>query len=236
MTTGDISGPACRDMRQLLGVYVVGAIDPAERALVDEHLAECQSCRDELAGLAGLPAMLSRVPAADVEQLSPPLLQLPEAMQPQDELLNSLLQKVTTKRKSRMWRGVAAVAAAAVIAAGGATAVSQLTAPATGGAVAQHAWAQAGHVSALVDYAPVRWGTAMRVKVSGIKPGTVCQFWVVGKNGTSEYAGAWMVAGNYGRGYGERAWYPASSAVSANSVRGFQISSGVKVLLYIPAS
>jgi anti-sigma-K factor RskA len=234
VTTGGYSGPACRDIRQLLGVYVVGAIDPAERALVDQHLAECQSCRDELAGLAGLPAMLSRVPAEDVERLS--LLSLPEAMQPPDELLNSLINKVSAKRKNRMWRSVAAVAAAAVIAAGGATAVSQLTSPATSGAVAEHASAAAGHVSAVVDYAPVRWGTAMRVQVSGIKPGTVCQFWVVGKNGTSEYAGAWTVAGNFGSGYGEKAWYPASSAVSADSVRAFQITSGGKLLLNIPAT
>jgi anti-sigma-K factor RskA len=234
MTTGGMSGPACRDIRQLLGVYVVGAIDPAERAQVDEHLAECQSCRDELAGLAGLPAMLSRVPAADVERLG--LLSLPEAMQSPDELLDSLLSKVSAKRKSRMWRNVAAVAAAAVIAAGGATAaVSQLT---SGGAVTEQVWAKAGHgpVAAMVDYAPVRWGTAMRVQVSGLKPGTVCQFWVVGKNGTSEYAGAWTVMGNFGRGYGDKAWYPASSAVSANSVRSFQITSGGKLLLTIPAT
>ncbi|HUC24290.1 MAG TPA: anti-sigma factor [Streptosporangiaceae bacterium] len=239
MNTGDNSGPACRDIRQLLGVYVVGAIDPAERAQVDEHLADCQSCRDELAGLAGLPAMLSRVPAADVEQLSVPLLHLAEAVEPPEELLNSLLGKVSAQRKSRMWRNVAAVAAAAVIAAGGATAVSQLTGPATSGAVAQD-WARGaspgGGISAVVNYAPVSWGTAMRVQVSGIKPGTVCQFWVVGKNGTSQYAGAWTVAGNYGRGYGEKAWYPASSVVAADSVRGFQITSGGKVLVNIHAS
>lgn len=236
MNTGGISGPACREIRQLLGVYVVGAIDPAERALVDEHLAECQPCRDELAGMAGLPAMLSRVPAADVERLS--LLSLPEAMQPPDELLNSLIRKVSAKRTSRMWRSVAAVAAAAVIAAGGATAVSQLNS--TSGAVAQQDWARAtspaGLVSAVVNYSPVGWGTAMRVQVSGVKPGTVCQFWVVGKNGTSQYAGDWTVAGNFGPGYGEKAWYPASSVVSADSVRGFQITSGGKVLLNIPAT
>ena len=238
MNSGGISGPVCREMRQLLGVYVVGAIDPAERGLVEEHLAECQSCRDELAGMAGLPAMLSRVPAADVERLS--LLSLPEAMQPPDELLNSLIRKVSAKRKSRLWRSVAAVAAAAVIAAGGATAASQLTRPATSGPVAQQDWARAvspsGQVAAVVNYARVGWGTAMRVQVSGVKPGTVCQFWVVGKNGTSEYAGRWTVVGNYGRGYGEKAWYPASSAMSADSVRGFQITSGDKVLLNIPAT
>jgi hypothetical protein len=227
------SGPACRDIRQLLGVYVVGAIDPAERAQVDAHLAECQPCRDELAGLAGLPAMLSRVPAADVERLG--LLSLPEAMQPPDELMDSLLKKVSAKRKSRMWRSVASVAAAAVIAAGGATVASQLTGAGTS-AAAEQASATSGHVSAMVDYAPVRWGTAMRIQVSGLKPGTVCQFWVVGKNGTSDYAGTWTVMGDYGRGYGDRAWYPASATVAASSVRGFQVTSGGKVLLNIPAT
>ncbi len=232
MTTGGFSGPECREMRQLLGVYVVGAIDPAERAKVDEHLAQCQSCRDELVGLAGLPAMLSRVPADDVERLSGPALQLPGPVQPPDELLNSLLGRVSAKRKTRMWRNVAAVAAAAVIAAGGATAASQLTQRA-----AQQEWAKgaAGQVSAVVDYEPVGWGTAMRVRVSGVKPGTVCRFWVVGKDGTSVYAGTWTVAGNYGRGYGQKAWYAASSAINADSVRSFQITSGSKVLLNIPA-
>jgi hypothetical protein len=237
MTIGGFSGPECREMRQLLGVYVVGAIDPAERAKVDEHLAQCQSCRDELVGLAGLPAMLSRVPADDVERLSGPALQLPGAVQPSDELLNSLLGRVSAKRKTRMWRNVAAVAAAAVIAAGGATAVSQLTQPAAGGAAGQQDWAKgtAGQVSAVVEYEPVVWGTAMRVRVSGVKPGTVCRFWVVGKNGTSVYAGTWTVAGNYGRGYGQKAWYAASSAITTDSVRRFQITSGSRVLLNIPA-
>jgi hypothetical protein len=51
----------CSEARLSLGVYVLGAIDPAERALVDSHLAGCRDCRDELAGLAGLPALLARV-------------------------------------------------------------------------------------------------------------------------------------------------------------------------------
>lgn len=51
----------CGGARMSLGVYVLGAIDPAERASVDAHLATCRDCRDELAGLAGLPALLARV-------------------------------------------------------------------------------------------------------------------------------------------------------------------------------
>jgi hypothetical protein len=51
----------CSGARLSLGVYVLGAIDPAERTLVDGHLATCRDCRDELAGLAGIPALLARV-------------------------------------------------------------------------------------------------------------------------------------------------------------------------------
>ena len=51
----------CPEARLSLGVYVLGAIDPAERSQVDSHLASCRDCRDELAGLAGLPALLARV-------------------------------------------------------------------------------------------------------------------------------------------------------------------------------
>jgi hypothetical protein len=236
MTASGISGPACRDVRQLLGIYVVGAIDPAERALVDEHLGECQACRDELAGLAGLPAMLSRVPAADVERLSGVPAGLPVGAEPSDELLNVLLKKVSAKRRTRLWRGAVAVAAAAVIAAGGTVTAIELTGPGAARMEVVSASSPGGHMAAVVDYTPTSWGTAMRVQVSGIAPGTTCRFFVVGKDGTSTYAGTWTVGPDYGSSYRSQAWYSAASPVSASSVRSFQITSGGKVLLDIPAS
>jgi hypothetical protein len=59
----------CADTRQALGIYVLGAIDPDERALVDAHVAACRECREELAGLAGLPALLSRVDADEIGRI-----------------------------------------------------------------------------------------------------------------------------------------------------------------------
>jgi hypothetical protein len=59
----------CADTRQALGIYVLGAIDPDERALVDAHVAGCRECREELAGLAGLPALLSRVDADEIGRI-----------------------------------------------------------------------------------------------------------------------------------------------------------------------
>jgi anti-sigma-K factor RskA len=233
MTTGREAGPSCHEIRQLLGVYVVGAIDPAERSVVDEHLSDCAACRDELAGLAGLPAMLSRVPAADVERLGKAGTGVPDMAEPPAELLNSLLRRVAVHRRSRMWRGIAAAAAAAVIAAGATTTAFELASAGSGPAVASGTNASA-HIAARVDYSPTAWGTAARVQVSGIRVGTTCQFWVITRNGTRSYAGSWTVtATGYGQG---QPWYSASAPVATDSVRAFQITASGKTLLDIPAS
>ena len=235
MNVTGAGGPACREIRQLLGVYVVGAIDPAERSLVDEHLGSCASCRDELAGLAGLPAMLSRVPMAEVARMGGNVVSLPDAAEPSPELLNSLLKRVAVKRRSRMWRGVASVAAAAAVAAGGTAAALQLgSSPAAVADVAVGA-NPATHVTAKVEYAKSSWGgTDMRVQVTGIKPGTYCKFWVIAKNGKPILAGSWTV-GSPGSGYGT-GWYQGESKVATTNVHEFDISSGGETLVTVPAS
>ncbi len=232
MSTTGTGGPACRDMRMLLGVYVVGAIDPAERALVDEHLSECAACRDELAGLAGLPAMLSRVPEADIARLAGNVVSLPDQAEPSPELLNSLLRHVAARRRARMWRGIAAAAAAAVIAVGGTATVMELTGhgshqPAVDVATGVSVGAQ---ITARVDYSMAAWGTAMRVQVTGIKPGTACRFWVITGTGRS-FAGAWTVTQGYAS-----PWYSASSRVAPGAIHAFQITTAGKTLVNIPAA
>jgi Putative zinc-finger len=229
------NGTKCRDVKHLLGVYVVGAIEPHERSVVDEHLASCRPCRDELAGLAGLPAMLSRVPAADVDRLESPD-GLPESVEPSAELLNSLLAKVAVRRRSRLWKGLVGIAAAVAVAAGSAATAVQLAQPATQAAahadVARASSSTTG-VGAVVDYTTTPWGsTAMRVRVSGIAAGTTCQFWVVGKDGRA-FAGQWTVQNSYG----DQAWYPAASASPPGSVHSFLLTTlGGQKLLTIPAS
>ena len=88
----------CDDVRDALGVYVLGAIDPAERALVDQHLAVCRECREELVGLAGLPGLLGRVTPDEVERAS---TNPPPAAPPPDRLLNSTLNEVARQHRSR---------------------------------------------------------------------------------------------------------------------------------------
>jgi len=83
---------------------------PAERAVVDDHLATCPDCREELAALAGMPAMLRKVPLAEAERLAAPDSDSDSAAP--DELLHSLLARTASVRRARRWRAVAAAAAA----------------------------------------------------------------------------------------------------------------------------
>src|SRR5262249_34315969 len=102
---------SCRELRHALGVYVLGAIEPSERAQVDEHLATCAECREELASLAGLPALLRRVPTAEAERLAV-ADQADSATDetPTDNLLPALLARTTQARRGRPSRGLAAAA------------------------------------------------------------------------------------------------------------------------------
>ncbi|MGW1807889.1 zf-HC2 domain-containing protein [Streptomyces sp. NPDC002078] len=54
-------------LRLALGAYVLGTLAPAEAEQVRAHLAECDECRAEHAELAGLPALLATVTAAEAE-------------------------------------------------------------------------------------------------------------------------------------------------------------------------
>ena len=60
----------CEEARIALGVYVLGAIDPDERAAVDEHLDTCPRCRAELAEFMELPGLLALVPSEEAIALA----------------------------------------------------------------------------------------------------------------------------------------------------------------------
>jgi len=61
-----------RILREQLGAYALGALEPRERAEVDAHLRECTACREELSGLAALPGLLARVSPDDATDLTDP--------------------------------------------------------------------------------------------------------------------------------------------------------------------
>ena len=49
-----------------LSAYVLGGADAREQLLLADHIPGCAACREELAGLAPIPELLARLPAAMV--------------------------------------------------------------------------------------------------------------------------------------------------------------------------
>ena len=64
----DIGDDERRHVRDLVAAYVLGAVTPLERALVESHLATCGSCRQMAAELRGVGALLPALAG----ELAPP--------------------------------------------------------------------------------------------------------------------------------------------------------------------
>ena len=184
----------CAQIRPELGVYVLGAIAPADRAVVNRHLASCPRCREEVAELAGLPAQLRKVPVADAMQLSGE--RQPDHSGPPEALVDGLVGRTGAVRRRRRWSLAAAAAVlAAVAAVGWAVQVSQAAAPPHRAAVSWWTASAEGYdaatgVSAAVRYTPKPWGTELKASVSDIRPGTPCQIWATTVSGQQAAAAA----------------------------------------------
>jgi hypothetical protein len=227
----------CRQIRQALGVYVLGAIDPAERAQVDEHLATCPECREELASLAGLPAMLRKVPVVEAERLAAAEEDPELTGMPSPEMLTSLLGRTANVRRIRRWRGLAAAAAVALVAvAGGAAVTNALEPNGSQPTTSAHvpAWQQTSGIGPAGAHLTVRyrhkmWGTEMEVNVTGLRPGSVCELQVTNKAGGKSVVGSWVL-------WHGNAWYPASTSLGEDELSAFQVTIHGHVVASAPAT
>ena len=165
----------CAEARPSLGVYVLGAIDPAERGLVDAHLASCRDCRDELAGLAGLPALLARVNPDEISRICADDTVRPMASDgPPEELLGTVLGLAEARRRRNRWRYLSAAAAVVAIAGGLFAGLSSATSTTVTKTVTvpvglQGSWDTAAGtnpatgVTSTVAYSQQLWGNAFQV-------------------------------------------------------------------------
>jgi len=188
----DDMSPEAHQARIALGAYVLGALEPAERAELEGHLGGCAGCREELAGLAGLPGLLGRLDAADVEVLAGP-----SPAQPLERALAELTRRRRDRRRNRRRGFVLAVAAAVTIGAvgaGGTVAVTGSSAPdfrVDAGSVASSGASASVQATAQLGSRP--WGTQVTLRLSGVPTGTRCRLIAVARGGGQEVAGTWQV-------------------------------------------
>jgi anti-sigma factor RsiW len=73
------SGPVCRQVANLLGVYVLGGLRGQQNARVTAHLSACARCRAEYEELAEVPALLDLITAEEAAGADRPAGQAPVA-------------------------------------------------------------------------------------------------------------------------------------------------------------
>jgi hypothetical protein len=203
----------CGERRIALGAHALGALEPEERAAIETHLAGCAGCREELAGLVGMAAVLGRLSqtealaagtgaavAPGVGAEAPAGVRVGPAAGSRPSLLERTIAELGRRRRRQRLRRRLGVAtgAAAVLAMAAAVGVLVVTrpAPAAPAAVAvAHLFGadQGSGVTASAELYAESWGTSIHLDVSGVTPGDQCELVAIGQNGAQQVAGTWKV-------------------------------------------
>jgi anti-sigma-K factor RskA len=185
--------------------YVIGELDPEKARAVEEHLARCLGCREEVRSLREVQRLLASVPMEAMLD-GPP--------DDADLLLQRTLREVrseesgTTGRRTKWAAAAAAVVAVAALCVGvlvgWTTADSQQMAVAAPGVPSQTPMrpgtrfitAQDPGTGArlTVRLVPAPGWVRLNAAVSGIPAGQACHLVVIGRNGDRETAGGWLVS------------------------------------------
>jgi hypothetical protein len=180
---------ACHDVELSLGVLVLGAIDPAERPAVEEHLASCPRCTAILAELAPLPGLMHRL---DPTQAASP----PRVPAPRPELRERLIEAAQAAqeqtRQARRRRLVVATAAAAVLGALLAVGVPRMLDRPSGSAVVASATDPTTDVRAQLSLVAEDTGSQLSLRLTGVAPGERCRLVAVDAQGRHDVAATWV--------------------------------------------
>lgn len=200
-----------------VGAYVLGALGPADRSTLEQHLPTCDVCSGELAELAVLPGLLGRLSPLEAER---------SADAPPARLLDGLLARAGRRRRRRV--RLAAAAAAVVVAAGIGTGVAASTA---GGSSGRQVAATAGPVSAQATLRSAASGVAVDLRLRGVPAGTQCRLVVVATNGQQIGAGTWYA------GYAGDASVTETAATQLDRIAALRVETiGGTLLVDIPVA
>lgn len=172
-----------------LGVYVLDALSPDERARFEEHLARCPECAAELAELETLPALLGRVRPEDLE---------PVRVTPSPGLYDRVAAAARVRPAHRTRRLVLAAAAVVVLGGAAGAGAAVWSQDDDGGGT----WtASSGGLQLTVSASEARDGSALDVTVVGLPAGQDCELVVVDREGDRHAAGEWSATYS-----GEASW------------------------------
>jgi len=180
--------------------YVLGSLSAAERREYEAHLQTCDRCRDAVADLGGMPALLGLLKPAELPEFDTPTVE-PE-LRPQ--VLESVLAKVQWRRRRSRLLTSAAVGVAAAVLALGAVAVVRPDAFGIGSTQTQAEQLPMNHVAptpfnATIALSSYGWGTRIDMACSygdwssgGAAPPSNLGMVVVGRDGSRNQIATWL--------------------------------------------
>ncbi|WP_142274639.1 anti-sigma factor family protein [Mycobacterium scrofulaceum] len=178
--------------------YVLGSLSAAERREFEAHLAHCPACREAVADLSGVPALLSQLGPDEVAAINDagPRSVTPELS---PELLTSLLAKVSwRRRRTRIVTWVASSAAAVVLAIGVFVGVQGYSSSSQQVTASAAPMAQVGTtlLTSTVQLSSQHWGTSINLRCVCLAPlnahhDTLAMV-VVGRDGSQTRLATWV--------------------------------------------
>ncbi len=181
----------CARFRELLGGYVLQALEPDETLELERHLEDCPRCRREHAELAGVPALLEMLDSPETATETPPP-QLEEAILDRFARDRRRLSPVRLPKR-RGW-GLRLGVAGAVAAAVAALALAGVFSPEGDESAFGHVRLRGGDgAKAYADLHALRAGTGVHLSVHGLPAarGRVYELWCV------EDDGSWISGGTF---------------------------------------
>lgn len=182
------------ETQQSLGSYVLGALDAAERADVEEHLKTCAACRTELVSFAGLPGLLGRLTIQEVRdgRLRPSPSLLPATIAAVDN------ERIGHLRRERRWRSGAFAAIGTAVAACAALIIVFSAGDSTSPAPAARSMIAGGQSSATgsISLLSKPWGTQIHLVLADLPRVGTFTAETISTDGSRATAATWRATPN----------------------------------------
>jgi anti-sigma factor RsiW len=194
LTTGDNHRYAMWD-----AAYVLGSLSASDRRDFEAHMATCPACREAVADLSGVPALLSQLDRAEVAAIDESGRGPSATPELSPELLPSLLATVRwRRRRTRVATWVASSAAAAVLGVGVLVGVQGYSSTPAQQVTASQPMAQISTslLTSTVQLVGQHWGTSINLKCVCLAPlnahhDTLAMV-VVGRDGSQTRLATWV--------------------------------------------
>ncbi|WP_373421202.1 anti-sigma factor family protein [Mycobacterium shigaense] len=180
--------------------YVLGSLSASDRREFETHLASCKACRQAVAELSGVPALLSQLDREEVAAIDRSGTTAPGLPEPSTDLLPSLLAKARwRRRRTRVVTWAGSAAAAAVLAVGVFVGVQgHSAAPQQQVAASAEPMSQVGTtlLTSTVQLSAQHWGTFINLKCVCLAPAyahhDTLAMVVVGRDGSQTRLATWV--------------------------------------------